>query len=177
MIRNTLTTYGSVAKFFHWTIAILIICMLVFGYLLGSVPEVYRAQLSNMHKLTGLFILSLMLLRICWSFMNLKPMLPITTPMWQRVIERIVHYSLYLAVIGMPLAGWVGSSAAGRYPHIGDMVFMLPIAQNQELVKQAFAVHGYLAIVLIVLVSIHVAAAFYHHFIKRDQILRRMLPG
>ncbi|MFZ2316154.1 MAG: cytochrome b [Gammaproteobacteria bacterium] len=176
MIRNTLTSYGVVAKFFHWTIAFLVVFMLVFGYFLDDFPESYKSNVYNLHKLTGLLILSLMLLRMCWALMNPKPILP-HSPTWQLVAERVVHYALYVAAIGMPLAGWIGSCAAGRYPHVGDVKFILPIPQNKTIVDAAFNIHGLFAIALIVLISIHVLAALYHHFIKQDQILRRMLPS
>ena len=177
MIRNTLTSYGVVAKFFHWTIAFLIIFMLTFGYFLGDFPEAYKGTVYNLHKLTGLLILSLMLLRLCWALMNPKPILPVTIPGWQLVAERVVHCSLYIAAIGMPLAGWIGSCAAGRYPHVGDLEFILPIPQNKGIVEAAFNMHSIFAIALIILISIHALAALYHHFVKQDQILKRMLPS
>ena len=174
-LRNTPLIYGSVSKFFHWLIAILIICMLVFGYFLGDVPKDYQPMTYNIHKLIGLTILLLMLLRLGWALMNVKPRLPDGTPCWQRGAERLTHFLLYVAVIGMPLFGWVGSVAAGHAPHIGGFDINLPIAQSKELADTAFTLHGYFAIVLIVLISIHALAALYHHFICRDDILRRML--
>ncbi|HLB42907.1 MAG TPA: cytochrome b [Gammaproteobacteria bacterium] len=176
MFSNTSTTYGSVAKFFHWLVFILLLCMITFGYFLDDVPEDYKGIAYNTHKLTGLTILSLMLLRACWALMNPKPKLPASDPLWQRLGARIVHLLLYVVVIAMPLAGWVGSSAAGRSPHLGDFKLDLPVAQSKALVDTAFNIHGYLAITIIILGSLHILAAFYHHFIEKDNILRRMLP-
>ena len=176
MIRNTLTSYGVVAKFFHWAIAALIIFMLIAGYFLNDFPQAYRGEVYNLHKLTGILILFLMLLRMCWALLNPKPMLPVSIPKSQRFLAWMVHYCLYIAAIGMPLAGWAGASAAGRYPHIGEVIFMLPVSQHPETVKIAFALHGYFAFALITLISVHVLAAFYHHFVKHDLILKRILP-
>lgn len=176
MIRNTLTSYGSVAKFLHWFIALLIISLLICGYFLDSLPSIYKGLIYNIHKLIGILILFLMALRLGWTLLNAQPMLPVAIPKWQQRASRTVHYGLYIAAIGMPLAGWVGSCAAGRYPHIGQVQFILPINQNPNVVRAAFDLHSYFAIALMVLIGLHILAAFYHHFIKRDQILRRMLP-
>lgn len=177
MLKNTKTSYGSVAKFFHWLISPLVILMLLAGYFLEDVPEAYQPITYNVHKLIGLTILTLMLLRLCWALMNVKPLLPAGSASWERVLELTVHFSLYFFVILMPLAGWVGSVAGGRPPHIGDFMFNLPIEQNKELAGLAFEIHGWVAIILITLVSVHVLAALYHHLVRKDNILVRMLPN
>ncbi|OGT44052.1 MAG: hypothetical protein A3F42_08730 [Gammaproteobacteria bacterium RIFCSPHIGHO2_12_FULL_37_34] len=175
-IKNTATTYGSVAKFFHWLIFVLLLCMLVFGYFLDDIPKAYKGVAYNIHKLTGLTIFVLMILRAFWAWINPKPKLPATDPSWQRLGARIVHLLLYVVVIAMPLAGWIGSSAAGKPPRMGDVQLQLPITQSKALTEVAFDMHYMLAITIIVLVSLHALAAFYHYFIEKDNILQRMLP-
>ena len=177
MIRNTISAYGSVSKFFHWLIFLLLFCMIIFGYFLDDFPKDVQPVTYNIHKLTGLAILLLMLLRLGWTLINPKPELPAGTLSWQRSAERLVHFLLYATVIAMPIAGWVGSAAEGYFPHFGDIVFKLPIEKNKALGDTAFYLHDKLAIAIIVLVSIHILAALYHHFIKRDNVLRRMMPN
>lgn len=174
-VKNTVDNFGVVAKLLHWIIAALIIFMLVFGYFLGDVPKDYQPITYNIHKLIGLTILLLMLLRLSWALMNVKPRLPDGAPCWQRAVEWGTHFLLYVAVICMPLFGWVGSVAAGHAPHIGGFDINLPIEKSKELADTAFMLHGNFAILLIVLISLHALAALYHHFIRRDNILRRML--
>lgn len=176
-LRNTTLTYGSVAKFFHWLIFLLLFGMIIFGFLLDDIPKDSQPFAYNIHKLTGLTILTLMLLRTGWTLMNPKPVLPFDTLPWQRVAERVVHFLLYACVIAMPIMGWVGSTASGHAPHLGSINLALPIAEDKAFADQAFAIHNFLAFTIIALVTIHVAAAFYHHFIKRDNILIRMLPN
>jgi len=176
-LHNTSSSYGSVAKFFHWVISLLIIFMLVFGYFLGDFPESMQDFIYNFHKLIGLLVLALMLCRFVWALFNTKPALPSLTPAWQQSAERIFHFALYLFAFLMPLSGWVGSVADNRPPHLGNFQFNLPIKPSKALGHAAFDVHGTTAIILIVLISIHVLAALYHHFIKRDDILLRMLPN
>lgn len=176
-LRNTITTYGSVAKFFHWIIFLLLACMLTFGYFMGDMPKPYKPMVYNIHKLTGLTILVLMILRLLWAFTNPKPIVSVETPAWQRLAERLVQGLIYLSVIAMPIVGWVGATLGGSPPHIGSFKLPLPLNPNDNLSDTAFSVHNTLAIIIIVLISIHALAALYHYFIKKDDILQRMLPG
>lgn len=175
MWRNSSTQYGSVSKFFHWLIAILLITMLIFGFFLDDIPKDYQAFTYNAHKLTGLTILGLMILRALWALSNPKPVLPSDTKPWERVAEHVVHLLLYLAAIAMPLVGWIAASAGGRPPHLGSIDIAFPIEHSKVLSKSLFGVHGFLAYVLIVLITIHVGAALFHYFVKKDNILQRML--
>jgi cytochrome b561 len=173
-IKNTSSTYGVISKTLHWLIALLVVAMLIFGYFLGDVPKAYQPIAYNTHKLVGLTILSLMILRLIWALVNAKPTLP-GTKRWERVTEHVVHWSLYLFVICMPISGWIGSVAAGYAPHLGGVVFGLPIEKNKTLESASFDLHDSFAIIIIVLVSLHFLAAMFHHFVKKDNVLRRML--
>lgn len=176
-VWNTTSTYGSVAKFFHWLIFLLLLCMVTLGYFLSSIPDDYKGVAYNTHKLTGLVVFMLMLLRAAWALANPKPTLPASTKTWERWAERSVHWSLYAVVIAMPMLGLIGSSAANKPPHVGDFKLMLPVQQSKALADGSFSIHNTLAIVLIVLVGIHVSAALYHYFIRKDKVLQRMLPS
>ncbi|VVC76825.1 hypothetical protein AQUSIP_21520 [Aquicella siphonis] len=178
-VKNTTTYYGSISQLLHWIIFLLVAGMLILGFVMGDVSDkTLRGEMINIHKLTGVLILVLMLLRVLWALYNVKPVLPFQTPAWQRLAERSMHVLLYLGLIIMPLSGLVGSVAGGKPPVLDGISIRLPIGLNKPLAKMAFEyVHEPLAVVLIVLISIHIIAALYHHFIKRDDILRRMLPS
>jgi cytochrome b561 len=149
--------------------------MLIAGYFMGDIQDKpLRGEIINVHKLTGLLILCLMVLRAMWALSNPKPVLPEGTPVWQKFAERLVHVSLYLLLILMPLSGWIMSVAAGYTPHLGSMNFNLPLAKNKALSDTAFGFHSWFAIIIIALVSIHVLAALYHYLVKKDKILQRM---
>jgi len=173
-LRNSAYEYGHLAKIFHWLIFILLAFMIVYGYFLDDIPKPYQPAAYNIHKLTGLLILVLMLLRGSWALINIKPTLP-ANHRWENLTERTVHGLLYIVVIAMPLAGWIGSTAAGHPPRLGSFNMLLPIVQNKAVANVAFTLHGYLAIAIIVLVSIHVLAALFHHCVRKDNVLRRMI--
>jgi cytochrome b561 len=174
-LQNTLERYGAVAKFFHWTLFLLVIGMLTYGFLLKDIPKPYQPFAANIHKLIGVLILLLTLARLGWASRYPVRLLQ-QAPIWQRRLERAVHFLLYVALIAMPLSGWIGSSAANRAPHLGNLHFTLPIPQNRAIVSWCFQVHDYLAFVILGLISLHVLAALYHHYIKKDQVLIRMMP-
>ncbi len=177
MLRNTRATYGSVAKVFHWVIFILVVCMLIFGYWMdGITDKTLRASLMNIHKLIGLTILLIMMLRLIWALLNPKPDLPNAKP-WEHRLERIGHFLLYFVLLAMPIAGWVMAVTAGFAPHIFNFRFQLPLSKNENVMNIAMGTHNTLAIVIIVLVSLHILAALYHYFFKKDNVLQRMMPG
>jgi len=175
--KNSEITYGSVAKFLHALIFILVIAMLTVGFLMGGIQDKpLKGQIINLHKLIGISILILMILRAIWAFTNSKPALPAGTPSWQKFAERVVHFLIYAVLIAMPIAGWVMSVAAGYLPHLFGFNLSLPaVPKSEALSDRAFDIHSYLAYALIALISIHALAALYHYFIKKDNVLQRMI--
>lgn len=177
--KNTTDSFGFITKSFHWVIAFLIIAMLVLGYFLEDIPAAQQGLAYNAHKSIGIIILTLMVLRLGWRWCNVQPAYSSTYPAVLGFLARISHYAIYFVAIAMPVSGWVMSTAAGKAPYFfGWLYFPMPgISQNSILAGQAFQFHGILAVVLIVLLSLHLAAAFFHHFVLRDNVLLRMLPA
>ncbi len=174
-LRNTSSSYGSISKFFHWLIFALVFVMLVFGFLLDDIPDDYQAMAYNLHKLTGLTILLLMVLRLVWRLINPNPEWQNVKP-WERYLERLVHQLLYVSLIAMPLFGWIGASSSGRGPHLGSLYLGLPIPKDKALITTCFQLHGLFAFAIIGLASLHIVAALYHYFIRKDEVLLRMMP-
>lgn len=175
-IRNTNFRYGSVSRFFHWAIFLLVFCMLIVGYFAEDISKPLRGGVINIHKLIGLLILALMVLRALWACTNVKPLPVAGTLFWQRWAERAVHYSLYAVLFIIPISGWVMTVAKGHPPMLGSIAFNLPIAENRPLSELGFTIHSWVAALLIGLVCIHLFAALYHHYLKNDDVLKRMLP-
>jgi len=176
-LMNTEQSYGSVAKFFHWTLAILVILMLAGGLTLGSVKNSpYAGTIFNIHKSIGFTILILMTLRLLWRIVNPLPQLPISTPEWQRLAARSVHRLFYVAVIGMALAGWGMATAAGYPVNFWWLVKInMPWIPKSEAFQQGFATAHYVfARVLIALIILHMLASLKHYFINQDGVVNRM---
>ncbi len=177
-LKNTITRYGSIAKFFHWTVAFAVIGLLIVGFIMGNVQDkALKMQIYNVHKLIGLAVLVLMLLRLVWRLINVQPGYPAAVPKWERKAARGVHDLLYLALIVMPLSGWMMSTAAGRPPHLGSWLLAMPgIEVNKELAHYFNTLHGILAWIIPAVLIIHIAAAVKHHWFDKNEVLIRMLP-
>lgn len=177
--KNTLNSFGYVAKSFHWIVAFLIIGMLVFGYFLEDFPAAAGEIPFNTHKTIGIIILALVVARLWWRWRNVQPAYSSRLPSFYKVMAGLAHYAIYVVILLMPVSGWVMSTASGHIPHfLGWFYFPMPgIPLDGALASTAYQVHSVLAITLIVLLLMHVGAALFHHFILGDNVLRRMLPS
>lgn len=178
--KNNSVRYGSVSIGLHWLMLLLIIgvyaCIeLRVLFPKGSDP---REALKMWHFMLGLSVFFLVFLRLLLRLVN-KPAPPINPPMarWQKLFATTVHYGLYLLMIGLPLAGWLTLSLAGK--PIPFFSFQLPalVAENKELAKQVKEIHTTVGTAGYFLIGLHALAALFHHYILRDNTLRRMLPG
>lgn len=172
---NTDDEYGAVARLFHWLTALLIFGLIPLGLYMGEVaygPE--KLELYVLHKSFGFLALFIVIGRIAWRVLNLPPSHLETHASWERFLAGVTHFFLYAALIGMPMSGWIMSSA-GEYP-VPFFGIDMPnlVGKDETIYKIAGAIHGYLAYALIVAVGLHVAGAFKHHFIDKDSTLMRM---
>ncbi len=179
MLKNNGYAYGNITKLLHWLIAVLVIGMLIFGLILVKLPNSHlKSILIDLHKSVGLTILLLMIIRLYWRFVDPIPVLPITVPPWEKLAARTVQALFYLVLFIMPVSGWLMSSFGG-HPVIFWAWFntALPVAKNTHLAENLFTVHSVIAWVIIGLLVLHIGAALKHHFIEKNNVLRRMLPG
>ncbi len=166
--------YNCGARTLHWIIALLVIANLSTGLFHEYVDDSVR--LIPTHKATGMTILVLSVARILWRLTWRKPAYPDTVERWEAFTARTVQGVFYALMIVTPVTGWVIASA-GKYPLSWFGLFDLPkLAVTRE--GTAYAVghpaHEYLGWLFAALVLLHVAAALRHHFILKDNILRRM---
>lgn len=178
MLKNTPDKYGAVTKALHWVTAPLILGMLGVGlYMTGLDDLGQKLVLYPLHKSVGVCVLVLVLLRIVWHLYSKKPPLPASLKAWEKAAALAVHLLLYVCLVGMPLSGWLLSSAAGRTVSVFNM-FKLPdlVGQNENLADIFGETHEILGWTLIGLIIVHVFGALKHRFIDKDKTLQRMLP-
>lgn len=178
LIRNSKREYGVIAKFFHWVIALIIFTLFGVGLYMADLPVTpAKFELYGLHKSFGILVLSLVVLRFLWKMGNSTPELPKHMSMIEALGAKGAHLVLYLLMFGMPLSGWLMSSAAG-FPVSVFGLFTLPdlIAANKEYLEYLEYFHEYAAYFLMAVVFVHMAGALYHHFYYKDTILKRMLP-
>lgn len=171
--------YGTVAQTFHWLIAALIFIMLGLGYYMEDLPlGTRKLELYGIHKSIGITIAMLAALRLLWRLFNPPPPLPDSMRPWERKAAGAVHALLYLMLFAQPLVGFLQSNAA-NFPIVLWGYLLLPplIAPDEPLSEFLIVVHTVGGSFLAILVIVHVAAALRHHFVLKDDVLRRMLPG
>ncbi|MCW5588446.1 MAG: cytochrome b [Legionellales bacterium] len=177
-LRNTPESYGVLAKFFHWSVSSLIILMLIAGFIMVNLDNTpMQSTVYFFHKAFGLLILGLVVLRIVWTLSNPKPRLPAKLPMPLKIVAHLSHLLLYLAILAMPICGLLLSTYAGHPPSFfGLFTVTLPLAKDKALAELFGNLHSVFAFVIIGLLVLHVSAALVHHFIFKDNTLKRMAP-
>lgn len=188
-IRDSQLRYGTVSLSFHWIIAALVILNLAGGIYMGYLPRAdpAKALIVMLHKSTGLTILTLSVLRLVWRLMNPWQPLPMEFSPALKAAARATHLLFYVLIIGIPLSGWAMVSASPRpspliwyglfeWPKLGFLT-SLPPEQKKPWTGSFAEIHEILAYMAIALIVLHVGAALYHHYVRRDEVLRRMLPG
>jgi cytochrome b561 len=180
MLRNSTTSWGSVSRWLHWGLAVVIIGMLCFGVWMNHfVPRPDRLFYRTLHADVGYVVLALTLLRLLWRAVNPIPALPATMPGWQRFTAHVTHIGLYLLVIAVALLGWAHSGA--HTPNYADWFGLFKVPQftspDKVLADQLEGLHIYAAYLLGALIAFHLLAAYYHKLFKHDAVMERMLGG
>ena len=185
MRGNSTTTYGSVTKSFHWLIALLVISMIPLGIFANGLPYdtgaalAFKAQMFSIHKTLGVFIFLTALARITWAISQPKPALLNADKRLEATLAELVHWSLYAALVLVPLTGWIHHAATtGFAPIWWPFGQGLPFVPKDDGLAHIFAsLHIVFERVLAISIFLHVAGALKHHFIDKDITLKRMTLG
>jgi len=173
-------SYSAVAKIFHWVTVPLIGLALLSGVTIGHIKDASKMGFYAVHESLGLTLLILVLARLAWRWFSPPPPVPEHLPAYMRRLSAAVHHLLYVALVLQPVLGFFASNAFG-FPMQGETAYLgfidLPKFMNawEGLANILMALHGWLGWLLPVLIAAHVAAAIYHHAIRRDGTLMRML--
>ncbi len=174
-IANTDDEYGIVQKILHWVIAALILWLIPVGLNMGSIPNSpFKFEIYAMHKSFGLVVFFLGLLRLVWRFFSPVPDHLETHKPWETALASAAHFWLYVCIIGMPLTGWLMSSA-GEFP-VPFFGYQMPylIGKDEHLSELFFQAHSILGYTLLFVLCLHMAGALKHHVIDKDETLKRM---
>lgn len=177
--RNTDTYYGAVAQLLHWSVVVLIVTQYGLAMIFQDMPlGLEKIAWIVRHKAVGMTILGLACIRLLWRLFNPPPPLPAHMRSHQRWLAHASHALLYILIFAIPLSGWIMSSLAGipvSYFGLFDIPVLMP--PDKTLVDASKQVHQILNFILVIMASLHIGAAFYHHGFKQDDVLIRMLPG
>ena len=164
--------YNSVARGFHAIIAVLVIGNIAGGLLNDSLPKAWNV--IPLHKSMGLLILFLSVGRLLWRFTwKTPPYRPALKPR-ELLLAQAVHGIFYALIVIMPLTGWIFTSAGKYGAAFFGIPVSLPITKANPLAGIAAEAHEILGYAFAALVVLHIAAALRHHFLLKDDVLRRM---
>ncbi len=184
--KNNTTHYGTLAMSFHWLVAIFFLGNLGLGLYMSNLeisdPNLF--PLYQLHKSFGICIFGVVLFRLAWRLIDPPPPLPEEMVWWEKAAASLTHLGLYVILVAMPLTGWVIVSASPiaiptlvfdmvPVPHIG---FISTDPDKDQWLAVGEWGHWLLAWSAAAAVFLHVAAALNHHFVVKDNVLRRMLP-
>ncbi|MCR6666896.1 MAG: cytochrome b [Methyloversatilis sp.] len=171
--------YTRTAMSLHWLIALMLFGMFGFGLYMVELPlSPQKLKFYSYHKWAGVTVFLLVLARLAWRITHRPPALPAGMPAWQVKAAKAGHHLLYLLMVIVPLSGWLMSSAKG-FQTVWFGVLPLPdlLAKDEALGEALLLTHRLLNWFFMLVVAGHVVAALKHHFIDRDGLLSRMLPG
>lgn len=183
--RNTQTSYGFVAKSFHWLTALLILSLIPLGIIANDLPFdtgealARKAFLFSMHKTLGVTLFFVALARIAWALGQPKPAGLHPERRAESFLAELVHWLLYGSLIVVPLSGWVHHASTSGFapiwwPFGQDLPF---VPKSEPLAELAATVHWAAGMVLALSVAAHIGGALKHAVRDRDGTLARMVSG
>ncbi|UOA33840.1 Cytochrome b561 (plasmid) [Sulfitobacter sp. DSM 110093] len=184
MISNTTASYGRVARFFHWSIALLVLADIALG-LIGKFTTrsgdtvAFLQLLYSTHKTIGVTVLALAVLRVIWAISQPRPVPLHPERRLETFAADTAHGVLYAAIFVLPLSGWVIHSAEAGFAAIWwPFPQSLPfVPKSERLAGAAANIHWIAGILLAAMVAAHIGGAVKHALIDRDGTLARMWNG
>ena len=171
--------YTKTAKALHWLMAILLFGLLALGFYMHDLPlSPEKLKLYSWHKWAGVTAFLLVWLRLFWRVTRRPPALPGSMPKAMQLAAHAGHLLLYVLMIAIPLSGWLMSSAKG-FQTVWFGVLPIPdlIGKHKETGDLLQTLHMGLNLLFVGVIAGHIGAALKHHFIDKDDILKRMLPN
>ena len=177
MLKNTEDSYGAIAKLLHWIIALAIISLITVGFIMSSMePAPDKYELYGMHKASGVIVLMLIILRLIWKFNNKAVLPPTGFPKVLALAAAAGHFMLYVFMFVMPISGLLMSYFGGHDVNVfGMFIIESSLEKNSSLAGLFHGVHTIGVWAFIAVIVMHVGAALYHHFIRKDNVLMRMI--
>lgn len=181
MIRNGRTDFGWVTILLHWVIALLIVGLIALGFIMvrTAVDPALQFSLYQWHKSFGLTALLLAVIRLVWRLANRIPAPVNGLTRFESRSASAMHLVLLALTLIVPLAGWAlaSTSTLGMPTLLFDRILIphLPLAKSAEAEGFWTSAHMLLAYGLLALVALHAGAALYHHIVRRDRVLKRIL--
>lgn len=177
-VRKTIDRYGTLSIGLHWIMLLLLIAVYACIELRVFFPKGsdLRTALKTWHFMLGLSVFILASLRLTARLTNPVDLIELAMPRWSKLLSKLMQITLYVFMIGMPLAGWLLLSAEGKpIPFFGLQLPAL-MGESKELAELIKEIHATSGTIGYFLIGLHAAAALFHHYVLKDDTLLRILP-
>lgn len=176
---DTRQRFSALSITLHWVMLLLITAVYAVILLRENYPKGsdIREGLKTGHFMLGLTILALVVIRLIVRLSFRSPPIKPDPPAWQALLAKAAHFALYAFMLTMPVAGWVILSASGKAIPFFGLELPALVSQDKALAGQVKEVHEALGTIGYFLIGLHALAALHHHYVVKDDTLRRMLPG
>ncbi|KMT66229.1 cytochrome b [Catenovulum maritimum] len=176
MWKDSQTSFGRISIINHWTLALLMIGMLIFGLVVEDMPRgPDKFEMIGLHKSVGVLVLFLGLWRIAWRIIQGFPSHVDGVLNWEKRVSKIVHIILLASILVMPLSGYVMSEAGGYEVSFFGLFSLPEIENSREIGGIAHEIHEIFGKVIMAVIIFHILGALKHHFVSKDRTLKRML--
>ena len=175
---NTTDRFGLIAIGLHWVIALSIFGLFGVGWYMIDLTyyDELKYTMPSIHKSVGMLLILVFLISLLWKLINLTPKPVGGSSRFEIIASRLAHLGLSGLIAIILISGYLIPTAKG----LGISVFgwfevpatITSIPQQEDVTG---LIHKYAAYTIIGLALLHAAAALKHHFINKDDTLRRML--
>jgi cytochrome b561 len=174
-----LRVFDRITRLMHWLTAglMLLVFVLAFSIDIAASRDSHTALLQ-LHRSIGLTIWVLTMARFVWRCFAKYPNWPGDMSHAMRVVAMASEYALYALLVTQPILGLLQTSAHGDHVNlffIGELPAL--IEKNRPLAQHLLTAHKAVGFALLSLIALHVSAALFHHFWRRDDTLTAMLPA
>lgn len=175
-VRNSETSYGTIAKVLHWGMAALIVLSLAMIEAKDLAPKdsALRAGLRDWHAQVGLLVLAVVWFRLCWKVAAVTPAIVPPPPAWQHTASRVVEWTFYVLMVVLPVLGILMMQADGKAVTLLGFPLLTVTGVDKAWAHRLEDIHEWLGNAMMALIAVHVGAALWHGFVVRDNTLARM---
>lgn len=170
--------YGTLSIALHWLMLVLIVAV----YAAMELREIFpkgsdpREAMKAWHFTLGLTVFALLWVRIVARVLGPVPPITPTPQTWQTAAGHAMHLALYLLMFAMPIGGWLILSAEAKPVPFWGLELPALVAKNKDLAHTVEEYHEIGGTIGYFLIGAHAAAALWHHYLRRDNTLTRMVP-
>ena len=171
---DNIEQYSWFSKFFHWITFLILIVQIPLGFILVRIEfSDLRITIENLHVVAGITVFYVTLIRLIFKFFSQSPKLLPNAFVGQKLIAKLNHVALYVALLTITTSGILKKLFNGE--KLNFFFFKLKINDNFDLADQFYTVHIVSNYTLIILISLHILAVLFHQIFLKENILKRMI--